>query len=131
VLDDRDTNAAPLRGVCDRRGAPRPSTCGIHSELIDDADERTRTDRGTDREDPDADDPAIRLGDDHGGRRHEEEVAEPIGVLALLIRIGRVPHQDADGGVDIGQAGAADVILHGGLSGAKRSASAADVPAQG
>ena len=55
---------------------------------------------------------------DHGRGRDEEKVAEPIGVVALLVGGGRVAHQDADRGVDIGQASAADVILHGSLSGA-------------
>ena len=61
----------------------------------------------------------------------KSRLAEPVGVRALLVGIDRIAHQDADGGVDIGQAGAADVILHGSLSGAKRSAWAADVPEEG
>ena len=73
------------------------SRCG--GQLVDHTDEGTRANRGTDREDSQADDPALRLGDDDRRGRDKEQAAQPIGVVAPLLVIDRrILQQDADCG---------------------------------
>jgi hypothetical protein len=69
-----------------------------------------------------ADELASDLGDHDGRCRKEQQAPQPIGSVALLAGIGRLAQQHAERGIDIGEASAADVILHEGLSGAVRSA---------
>ncbi len=121
MLDDVVGGTAPVGGV-QRRWLRGP-------QLVDDSDEGTRSHRGPNGEDSDANDSSIRLGDDDRRGGDEQEVAQVVGrVLALVRRFGLATRQQADGGVEIGESGAADVNLHESLSGAKRSERAAGRP---
>ena len=100
------------RGVVSLGGAPR-HVAVLDAQLVDNADEWTGTDRWTDRENPDADQAPLRDRNDDRRRGNEEKMSEPVRLVALLLPIGRVARNQAYGGVDIGQAGAADGYLHG------------------
>ena len=105
MLDDRVGNPSPVGGV------------QVHSrqaQLVDDADEGTGTHRWPEGEDSHANHPTLGLGDDDRRGGNEEQVAQIVGVVALGSRIGLVVRQQSDGGVEIGQSGAADVNLHKG-----------------
>ena len=82
------------------------------SQLVDSADEGTRSHGGPDAQDCHADDPTSGLGDDDRRRRDIEQVAQEIGVRRPNIPIGAIMSHKADGGVEIGRSGAADVNLH-------------------
>ena len=101
VLDDVVGGASPLGGVQRRFRGP---------ELVDNADEGTRSHRWPDGEDSHAHHSSLCLGDDDRRGGDEEEVAEEVCLAACGVWIG-VARKDANGGVQIGQAGAADVNL--------------------
>ena len=131
MLEDRATDLGPAGGVCSRRSVSAcpggPSTPSSSITPMNGAG----ADRGTNREDPDrrstrrSTSATTTVADGRKSRLRNRSVSS----RCWSGRLG-IAHQDADGGVDIGEAGAADVKLHGGLSGAKRSAMAADVPVQ-
>jgi len=105
MLDDRVGNPSPFGGV------------QFHSrqaQLVDDADEGTGPHRWPEGEDSHANHPTFGLGDNDRRGGNEEQVAQIVGVVALGSRIGLVARQQSDGGVEIGQSGAADVNLHKG-----------------
>jgi hypothetical protein len=105
VLDDGIAGTSPLGGV---------QLASREPQLVDHADEGTRSHRGPDAQDSHADDSPFRLGD--GDRRggNVKQVAQELGVLGPGSRIGAVVPDEADGGIEIGRAGAADVNLHEG-----------------
>ena len=107
MLDDLVGNPAPVGGVQRRLR---------QAQLVDDADEGTGPHRWPDGEDSHADHSSFGLGDDDRRGGNEEQVAQVVRVVALGSRIGLVARQQADGGVEIGQSGAADVNLHEGPS---------------
>ena len=105
MLDDRVGNPSPVGGV------------QFHSrqaQLVDDADEGTGPHRWPEGEDSHANHSTLGLGDHDGRGGNEEQVAQIVGVVALGSRIGLVARQQSNGGVEIGQSGAADVNLHEG-----------------
>ena len=65
-------------------------------------------------EDSHADYPTSGLGDDDRRGRDIEQVAQEVGVRRSGIPIGAIMSHKADGGVEIGRSGAADVNLHEG-----------------
>ena len=104
VLDEVVGGASPLGGVQQRFCGP---------ELVDDTDERSRPHRWPDGEDSHADHSSLGLGNDDRCGGNEEKVAQEVGVAASGVWIGVGARKDANGGVEIGQAGAADVNLQG------------------
>jgi hypothetical protein len=105
MLDDRVGSMSLLGGV---------QLATRESQLVDNADERTRSHRGPDAQDSHADHSTSGLGDDDRRRRDIEEVAQEVGVRRPGIPIGAIMSHKADGGVEIGRSGAADVNLHEG-----------------
>jgi hypothetical protein len=105
------------------------------AQLVDHADEGTRSHGGPDAQDSQPDHSTSGLGDDDRRRRDVEEVAQEVGVSRPGSRIGAIACQKADGGVEIGRSGAADVNLHEGphkgYAGVRLAAGAAERPAQG
>jgi hypothetical protein len=106
VLDDRIACIPLLGGV---------QLASRESQLVDNADEGTRSHGGPDAQDSHADDSTSGLGDDNGRRRDIEQVAQEFAVRRPSIPIGAIMSHKADGGVEIGRSGAADVNLHEGL----------------
>ena len=84
------------------------------SQLVDNADEGTRSHRGPDAQDSHADHPTSGLCDDDRRGRDIEQVTQEVGVRRPGIPIGAIMSHKADGGVEIGRSGAADVNLHEG-----------------
>jgi hypothetical protein len=101
VLDEIVGNLPPV-GDRQRRS---------HAHLVDHTDERTRSHRWPDGEDSHPHDASLRLGDDDRRGGNEEQVAEKVGVVASGLWICAIARQQADGGIEIGQAGASDVNL--------------------
>ena len=126
MLDDRIAGLPPLGGV---------QLASLEPQLVDDADEGTRSHGGPDAQDSHADHATSGLGDDDRRRRDIEQVAQEVGVLGPGCRTGAVMSQKADGGVEIGRLGAADVNLHEGpqmgYAGVRLAAGAAGRPATG
>ena len=96
MLDDVVGGASPLGGVQRRFRGP---------ELVDNADEGTRSHRWPDGEDSHAHHSSLCLGDDDRRGGDEEEVAEEVCLAASGVWIGVGARKDANGGVQIGQAG--------------------------
>ena len=113
-------------------GAQRPFH---HGQLVDHADERSRSHRWPDGEDSHAHHASFALGDDNRRRGNEEQVTQVVGVVARGSRIGAIVRQQADGSIEIGQTGASDVNLQGAPSQrglvAIRSGCAAGQPPRG
>ena len=105
MLDDCIAGMTPLGGV---------QLASRKSQLVDHADEGTRSHGGPDAEDSHADDSPSGLGDGDRRGRDIEQVAQEFGVLGPGFRIGASVRDKADGGVEIGRSGAADVNLHEG-----------------
>ena len=122
VLDELVGNSPPFGGI-----QLRPS----EAQLVDDSDEGTRSYRGPDGEDSRANHSTVCLGDDDRRGGNEEQVAEKVGVVPSGIWILATGRQKADGGIEIGQAGASDVNLHEVASGAMCSERAAGGLRQG
>ena len=108
VLDDRIAGMSPLGGV---------QLASREPQLVDHADEGTRSHGGPDAQDSHADHPTSGLGDDERRGGDIEEVAQEVGVLVPCSRIDVGGSHKADGGVEIGRSGAADVNLHEGPHG--------------
>jgi hypothetical protein len=105
MLDDRIAGMPLLGGV---------QLASREPQLVDNADEGTRSHGGPDAQDSHADDSTSGLGDDDRRRRDIEQVAQEVGVRRPNIPIGAIMGHKADGGVEIGWSGAADVNLHEG-----------------
>lgn len=105
VLDDRIAGKPHLGGVQLRFREP---------QLVDNADEGTRSHGGPDAQDSHADDPTSGLGDDNRRGWDIEQIAQEVGVRRPVDPIGAIMSHKADGGVEIGRSGAADVNLHDG-----------------
>ena len=105
MLDDRIAGMTPLGGV---------QLASRESQLVDHADEGARSHGGPDAQDSHADHPTFGLGDDDRRGRNIEQIAKEVGVLGPGFRIGAVVRNEANGGVEIGRSGAADVNLHEG-----------------
>ena len=105
MLDDRVAGIPLFGGV---------QLASRESQLVDNADEGTRSHGGPDAQDSHADYPTSGLGDDNRRRRDIEQVAQEVGVRWPGIPIGAIMSHKADGGVEIGWSGAADVNLHEG-----------------
>lgn len=105
VLDDRIAGMPHLGGVQFRSREP---------QLVDNADEGTRSHGGPDAQDSHADDSTSGLGDDDRRGRDIEQIAQEVGVRRPVAPIGAIMSHKADGGVEIGRSGAADVNLHEG-----------------
>ena len=124
------------RGARRLRRRPSPfggvqRRCLRDSQLVDNADEGTGPYRGPDGEDSHADHSSLDLGDDDRRGGNEEQGAQVVGVVALVSLSARL-RKNADGGVEIGETGAADVYLHEGLIGKRFAASdAAGRPGRG
>jgi hypothetical protein len=107
------------RGVSSLGGARRP-VC-VDTQVVDDTDEWPGAYGGTNREDPDTHEPPLGDCNDNRCGRNEEQVAKAIRVVARCLAVGRSGRKHAHGGVDIGQAGAADGYLHSEPLGSARS----------
>ena len=105
MLDDRIAGIPHLGGVQFRSREP---------QLVDNADEGTRSHGGPDAQDSHADYPTSGLGDDNRRGRDIEQIAKEVGVRRPIGPIGAIMSHKADGGVEIGRSGAADVNLHEG-----------------
>jgi len=105
VLDDCIASISPLGGV---------QLASREPQLVDHADEWTRSHGGPDAQDSHADHPMSGLGDDDRRGRDIEQVAQEVCVLGPGSRIGARVRNEANGGVEIGRSGAADVNLHEG-----------------
>ena len=105
MLDDRIAGMPLLGGVQFASREP---------QLVDNADERTRSHGGPDAQDSHADDSTSGLGDDDRRGRDIEQIAKEVGVRRPLGPIGAIMSHKADGGVEIGRSGAADMNLHEG-----------------
>jgi hypothetical protein len=105
VLDDGIAGIALLGGV-------QLACC--EPQLVDNADERARSHGGPDAQDSHADDSTPGLGDDDRRGRDIEQIAKEVGVRRSVVPIGAIMSHKADGGVEIGRSGAADVNLHEG-----------------
>jgi hypothetical protein len=105
MLDDRVGGMPLLGGV---------QLASRESQLVDDADERTRSHGGPDAQDSHADHSMSGFGDDDRRGRDIEQIAKEVGVRRPGIPIGAIMSHKADGGVEIGRSGAADVNLHEG-----------------
>jgi hypothetical protein len=105
VLDDRIAGLSPLGGV---------QLASHDPKLVDHADEGTRSHGGPDAQNAYADHATSGLGDDDRRGRDIEQVAQEFGVPWPGSRIGAIMRYKADGGVEIGRSGAADVNLHEG-----------------
>ena len=105
MLDDRVAGMSPLGGI---------QLASREPHLVDHADEGTRSHGGPDAQDSHADHATSGLGDDDRRGRDIEQVAKEVGVPGPGPRTGAVMSQKADGGVEIGWSGAADVNLHEG-----------------
>ena len=105
MLDDRIAGMPHLGGVQFRSREP---------QLVDNADEGTRSHGGPDAQDSHADDSTPGLGDDDRRGRDMEQIAKEVGVRRSVVPIGAIMSHKADGGVEIGRSGAADVNLHEG-----------------
>jgi len=105
VLDDRIAGMPLFGGVQFASREP---------QLVDNADERTRSHGGPDAQDSHADDSTSGLGDDDRRGRDIEQIAKEVGVRRPVGPIGAIMSHKADGGVEIGRSGAADVNLHEG-----------------
>ena len=103
MLDDRVAGVAPLGGVQLR---PR------QTQLVDDADERARSQRRPDAQDSQADHPSSGLGDEDRRGGDVQEVAEEVGVPVPGSVIGLGIRHQSDGGVEISRSGGADENLH-------------------
>ena len=103
MLDDRVASCSPLGGV---------QLAARKSQLVDHADEGTRSHRGPDAQDSHADHPTSRLGDDDRRGWNVEQVAQDVGVPVPGSGSGAIMRHEADGGVEIGRSGATDVNLH-------------------
>ena len=103
VLDDLIAGIPPLGGV---------QLASRDSHLVDNADEGTRSHGGPDAQDSHANQATSGLGDDDRRGRDVEQVAKEVAVVGPGSRSGAVMCQQADGGVEIGRSGAADVNLH-------------------
>src|SRR5439155_12288654 len=112
LVEHATRHVIPERGVVSHGGTPR-RVAVLDSQLVDHADEGTGTDRWTDGEDSHADQPPLRDRNDNRRRGNEEEMPESIRLVALCLPVARLARNQADGCVDIGQAGAADGYLHG------------------
>ena len=105
MLDDRVAGTPLFGGV---------QLASRKAQLVDSADEGTRSHGGPDAQDSHADYPTSGLGDDNRRGRDIEQVAQEVGVRRSGIPIGAIMSHKADGGVEIGRSGAADVNLHEG-----------------
>ena len=105
MLDDRVAGIPLFGGV---------QLASRESQLVDNADEGTRSHGGPDAQDSHADYPTSGLGDDNRRGRDIEQVAQEVGVRWPGNPIGAIMSHKADGGVEIGWSGAADVNLHEG-----------------
>src|SRR6185503_2823981 len=85
----------------------------VDDEQIDDPDVAAGANRGSDREHGAADDVPLALGNQDGGVREEDELAEHIGGAE---RTGRTVSQaiaaQCDESLDVGDAGRSDPVLH-------------------
>src|SRR6185369_9273022 len=85
----------------------------VDDEQIDDPDVAAGANRGSDREHGAADDVPLALGNQDGGVREEDELAEHIGGAERTGRtVGQAVAAQCDESLDVGDAGRSDPVLH-------------------
>jgi hypothetical protein len=106
VLDEIVGDPSPVGGA---------QPIGRDSQLVDHAHEWAGSNRGPEGDHAHAHDSSIDIGDDDRRRGDEEQVAQELRVVSpgFMILVGAA-RQQADGSVQIGELGGADVNLHEG-----------------